>query len=287
MKNHPELVAELPCDVVALVWGYEEDHPYKEECALFANSGVPFYVCPGTSSWNSFVGRIDNALGNIENAIQNGKKHGAVGLLLTDWGDNGHPQHLPISMIPIAYAASLSWNSSAELPREKLLEQTDAHIFKTNVTLSKRLYILGNFYKGLSVQIPNASVYFLAMMFPERFAETVETLTVEDFKKMEEDLEHVETIIRELQSIHEAMDQRFLVDQIINNAEMLKLSMKWILLMRECGNVEKIPPERWKSFRENFKNMLKNYEKLWLELNRSGGLKQSVEKLTRVLKLRD
>lgn len=287
MKNHPELVAELPRDVVALVWGYEEDHPYKEECALFANSGVPFYVCPGTSSWNSFVGRIDNALGNIENAIQNGKKHGAVGLLLTDWGDNGHPQHLPISMIPIAYAASLSWNSSAELPREKLLEQTDAHIFKTNVTLSKRLYILGNFYKGLSVQIPNASVYFLAMMFPERFVETVETLTVEDFKKMEEDLEHVETIIRELQSIHEAMDQRFLVDQIINNAEMLKLSMKWILLMRECGNVEKIPPERWKSFRENFKNMLKNYEKLWLELNRSGGLKQSVEKLTRVLKLRD
>lgn len=287
MKNHPELVTELPCDVVALVWGYEEDHPYKEECALFANSGVPFYVCPGTSSWNSFVGRIDNALDNIENAIQNGKKHGAVGLLLTDWGDNGHPQHLPISMIPIAYAASLSWNSSAELPGEKLLEQTDAHIFKTNVTLSKRLYILGNFYKGLSVQIPNASVYFLAMMFPERFAETVETLTVEDFKKMEEDLEHVETIIRELQSIHEAMDQRFLVDQIINNAEMLKLSMKWILLMRECGNVEKIPPERWKSFRENFKNMLKNYEKLWLELNRSGGLKQSMEKLTRVLKLRD
>lgn len=283
MKNHPELVAELPCDVLALVWGYEKDHPYEEECTLFANNGVPFYVCPGTSSWNSFVGRIDNALGNIKNAIQSGEKHGAVGLLLTDWGDNGHPQHFPISMIPIVYAASLSWNGSAELSTEKLLEQTDVHIFKTNLALSKKLYTLGNFYKGLSVQIPNASVYFLAMMFPERSVEMVETLTLEDFKKVKEDLEQVEIIIRELQAIGETIDQKSLVDQIVNNTEMLKLSMEWMLLVKEYGNVEKIPPERWKSFREDFENMLRNYEKLWLEWNKPGGLKQSVEKLTRVL----
>lgn len=285
MKNHPELVSELPRDIVALVWGYEEDHPYREECALFANNGVPFYVCPGTSSWNSFAGRIDNALGNIKNAIQNGKRHGVVGLLLTDWGDNGHPQHLPISMIPIAYTASLSWNCSSELSTEKLLEQTDMYVFKTNAALSKKLYTLGNFYKSLSVQIPNASVYFLAMMFPEKFIEMAETLTEEDFKKMKEDLEQVENMIRELQTIRETIDRKSLVDQIVNNAEMLKLSMEWMSLIREYGNVEKIPHDRWKSFRENFENMLRNYEKLWLESNRPGGLKQSSEKLTCVLRL--
>ncbi|MCX7813715.1 MAG: family 20 glycosylhydrolase [Pseudothermotoga sp.] len=286
IKNHPELVAELPKDIVALIWGYEEAHPYWEECALFAGSGVPFYVCPGTSSWNSFVGRIDNALKNIENAIQNGKKHGAIGFLLTDWGDNGHPQHLPISIVPIAHAASLGWNGSVELSPEKLLEQTDVHIFKSNVALSRKLYVLGNLYKKVSVQIPNASMYFLTMMLPERFLESIKAMGEEDIKKMRENIEQVEVMIQQLRSIRDKTDLESWINQIINNAEMLRLSMEWIVLMNEHKDIEKIPRERWGSFEEEFEHTLKDYEKLWLELNKPGGLKQSAEKLARVLNLR-
>ena len=28
------------------------DHPFDANCAKFAASGIPFYVCPGTSTWN-------------------------------------------------------------------------------------------------------------------------------------------------------------------------------------------------------------------------------------------
>jgi hexosaminidase len=107
--QHPELIAELPRDVIALEWGYEADHPFDEDGAKFAQAGIPFYVCPGTSSWNSIVGRTDNALANLRNAAENGLKHGAIGYLITDWGDNGHWQSLPFSYIGFAYGAAVSW----------------------------------------------------------------------------------------------------------------------------------------------------------------------------------
>src|SRR5207245_135078 len=51
--HYPELVKELPKDVVALNWGYEASHPFEREAGIFAKSEVPFYVCPGTSTWMS------------------------------------------------------------------------------------------------------------------------------------------------------------------------------------------------------------------------------------------
>jgi hexosaminidase len=62
--NQPELIPQLPPDAIALNWGYEADHPFDAEAARFCQSGVPFYVCPGTSSWCSIAGRTDNMLAN-------------------------------------------------------------------------------------------------------------------------------------------------------------------------------------------------------------------------------
>ena len=48
--KHPELVGELPKDMIALDWGYEGNHPFMDEAAKFHEAGLDFYVCPGTSS---------------------------------------------------------------------------------------------------------------------------------------------------------------------------------------------------------------------------------------------
>lgn len=117
--HHPELISELPRDAIALNWGYEADHPFERETALFAESGVQFYVCPGTSTWMTLIGRHDNALQNLRAAARSGKAHGAVGYLNTDWGDGGHPQPLAVSYAPFLAGAALSW--CAESFREDLL----------------------------------------------------------------------------------------------------------------------------------------------------------------------
>lgn len=109
VMQHPELVSELPKDVIAMEWGYEAEHPFDRDGARFAEAGIRFYVCPGTSSWISLVGRTQNALGNLLNAAENGKKYGAMGYLNTDWGDYGHWQPLPVSYAGFAYGAGVSW----------------------------------------------------------------------------------------------------------------------------------------------------------------------------------
>jgi hexosaminidase len=111
--KYPALIRELPRDLIALNWGYEHNHPFAKEAAQFAKAGVPFYVCPGTSTWMTLLGRHDNALANLRAAARAGKKAGAIGYLNTDWGDGGHPQPLAVSWTLFAAGAALAWNSKA------------------------------------------------------------------------------------------------------------------------------------------------------------------------------
>ena len=110
--HYPELVKELPQDVVALNWGYEAGHRFDRECGIFAKSKIPYYACPGTSTWMTLVGRHDNAFANLKEAAHAGKKHGAAGYLNTDWGDGGHPQPLAVSYLPFILGAATSWCAS-------------------------------------------------------------------------------------------------------------------------------------------------------------------------------
>jgi hypothetical protein len=103
------LIKELPRDVIALNWGYEKDHPFEREARTFAQSKLQFYMCPGTSTWMSLIGRHDTAFANLHSAADAGRKHGALGYLNTDWGDGGHPQPLAVSYAPYLVGAAVSW----------------------------------------------------------------------------------------------------------------------------------------------------------------------------------
>ena len=107
--HHPELIPELSREVIALNWGYEANHPFAREARQFARSGIPFYVCPGTSTWMTLIGRHDNALQNLKAAAEAGRNQGAIGYLNTDWGDGGHPQPLAVSYLPYLVGATHSW----------------------------------------------------------------------------------------------------------------------------------------------------------------------------------
>lgn len=94
IMERPDLVPELPTGVTPVIWGYEADSPFTEQCHTVAKAGFRdhFYVAPGAGNWNSFSGRLDVAEANIRLAAEQGHAHGARGLLLTAWGDNGHHQ---------------------------------------------------------------------------------------------------------------------------------------------------------------------------------------------------
>ena len=114
ISRNPELTAEIPKDITLLEWRYESFQDFEKICKIYQAAGLRYMVCPGTSSWTSFTGRTENMLANIENAVQNGIKYGADGMLITDWGDSPHLQYLTVSYAGLAYGAALSWNDSPD-----------------------------------------------------------------------------------------------------------------------------------------------------------------------------
>ena len=109
LLHHPDLVSELPEDVILLDWHYEAEDEYPS-VDLFADHGRTFWVCPGTSSWNTLFPRIENSNGNIRNLARAGARRGAEGLLNTDWGDHGHYQPLGQSWYGYAFGAAQAWS---------------------------------------------------------------------------------------------------------------------------------------------------------------------------------
>ena len=186
-RKHPELVADLP-ELVALVWHYEapgdpealpseiaellEEFGYTRESLrgfegqvpTFGDAGCPYWVCPGTSTWNTLVGRLPNARGNLLDAARTGAAHGAGGYLITDWGDNGHMQPPSVSFPPLVYGAAVSWclESSRDLDLPATL---DALVFgDASGELGGALEELGSAYLRTGQLVPNGSPLFTALL---------------------------------------------------------------------------------------------------------------------------
>ncbi len=151
--KYPKLISQLPKNAVALNWGYEANHPFEREAAQFAKAEIPFYVCPGTSTWQTLVGKHDNALANLKAAATAGKKFGAMGFLITDWGDGGHPQPLAVSWPMFAAGATLAWNSKG-FDEGKLIPVLSRDIFGKS-KIADAAVDLGFLHKKLGIKAPN------------------------------------------------------------------------------------------------------------------------------------
>ena len=135
--NHPELVDELPRDSIPMLWGYEANHPFESETRHLLASGLDYYVCPGTSSWQSLAGRFSNMVENIEGAVLHGRSNGAVGVMVTDWGDRGHLQPQTASYAGWIAAADLAWNANSPAERrspDAMAELLSIHAFEEELS---------------------------------------------------------------------------------------------------------------------------------------------------------
>ena len=153
--KYPALIRELPRDIIALNWGYEADHPFARETTQFAKAKIPFYVCPGTSTWQTLIGKHDNAFANLHAAARAGKKSGALGYLITDWGDGGHPQPLAVSWPLLAAGAGLAWNAKA-LDDKALLAVLSRDVYEDpSGKVAAAAHNLGFAHLKLGVKAPN------------------------------------------------------------------------------------------------------------------------------------
>ncbi len=155
LAHHPGVLGELPDNVVVADWGYEADHPFDSRTATLAAAGRQHWVCPGTSSWQSLLGRTTNMRANTIGAARAAGTSGATGLLMTEWGDWGHHQPAAVSLPGFAFGAAMSWCSA-----------TNSDIDLAEVTDSAAV-ALGDVYLATGAQRPNCSAFVRHLYLPQ------------------------------------------------------------------------------------------------------------------------
>jgi hypothetical protein len=113
VRKYPEEIPNIPSDVTVLDWNYDSDHDFNT-IEDFKKAGLDFIACPGTSSWVSLFPRLPEAQANIHGFAEAALRHGATGLLNTDWGDGGHYNFMEYSWHGYLFGAEQAWNTKAD-----------------------------------------------------------------------------------------------------------------------------------------------------------------------------
>jgi len=288
--KHPELIKELPNNITCMIWGYRANHPFNTQAAKFKKANIPFYVCPGTSSWRSIIGRTDNALKNQINAAENGIKYGAVGYLNTDWGDSGHPQQLISSYAPFVYGAAVSWSlkDNRELDINGILNR---YIYKdpTNKT-SQIIYDLGNINQLMDPNnIFNMSFYDLLKNVDKPLSEQKQTkkLTV---AQLSTTIKALESIIERIATIKASAKDAVIIQDEIRNSAKLAIHACHIGLAKlktTDGTLNSISTDDKYKLASELDAIIAEYKEIWMLRNRIGGLSDSVEYLMKTRRAYD
>jgi hypothetical protein len=271
--KHNGVIPALPHDVVALVWGYEADHPFAEQCPRFEEASIPFFVCPGTSGWNSITGRTDNALANLLSAAEHGIKNGAVGYLIADWGDNGHWQPFPVSFLPIGAGAMHAWCLKTSRDAD-LMATLNLHVFRDKAgRLAQIARDLGNAHQKLELPLHNASALFKLL----HQSSIDDLLGKMDLAKVEPTRAQIETAAADLDKIDLARKDAALIrDEFALAANML---------LHACNRADAVgsgkvkEPKTRAALTDEIARILTEFHRVWLARSRPGGFKDSLRAL--------
>jgi hypothetical protein len=277
LAEHPELIAHLPGDVTVCEWGYEDWHPFGPRTKQLAEAGLPFWVCPGTSSWLTILGRTTNMIGNCRVAAETGLANAASGVLNTDWGDMGHLQYLPVSEPGFAYGAAVSWCLDANRDLD-LGAALDVHAFDDPAgEVGATLLRLGDAYLDVAPKIWNMSVLTMHLYWPQlQLGRTFsDGLTIDDLLGVEQTLADA---VRRLERARPGRpDGALVLDELRAGAALVGLLCRDARARLEAdGWLASVPDSRRQELAADLDPLIETHRRLWLARNRPGGLDDSV-----------
>jgi len=271
MLHQPELIGELPKDAIALEWGYDADHPFNKHGALFEKAGKPFYVCPGTSSWNALTGRTANCLGNLANAAQNGLRHGAVGYLITDWGDGGHHQYLPISYPGIFAGATLSWRAKQGKEPDVGAAMNSMAFRDATGRLGNMLLELGRTNELVPRRFDNCTVFNQLIFSEIGNKHALKDVTAASLRKCVARFDELAGEIGRTRP--QAADGELVKAELLNAIAMARCGAERGLAGLDPRHCDRA------ALRHALQHVISEHERLWLARNRPGGLNESSARL--------
>jgi hypothetical protein len=285
--ERPDLVPRLPAEgIIALEWGYEPDHPFDQHLEILQNARVPFYVCPGTGSWNSLVGRLPETLVNIQCAARSGRHHGAEGILVTDWGDNGHLQPLSSSLAGLLAGAAAAWNVDRCISEADVAELLGTHVFRDGAgNMARAAVILASAHRACGALPKNSTALFWLLVAPG------DQLTHARYQGLS-----AGGIEQSRQRIDDALAMLAAAEPVGPDAALGLRELSWAgrllrlacdlgaarLALDRCAPLAAIPTETARALSDQLEPLRNEHETIWLARNRPGGRRDSLVRLERL-----
>jgi hexosaminidase len=193
--NHPDLLPGVPRDMVAMNWSYGAQASFEARINLFKKAGLEQFVCPGVSTWNQIFPNNDTASVNITNFVRDGQRAGVLGVMNTEWDDDGETL-FENAWYGVALGAAASWQA-APLDLAAFERDFDWAFFRhEGDELTKATRTLGGVNTLLGIN--QTDELFWRDPFTDDFQEAVARKLEEKTREMRLDAEEVEeTIIRE------------------------------------------------------------------------------------------
>ena len=283
LRALPELVGRIPDGVTICEWGYDADFDFSGRAAVLAAAQRPFWVCPGTSSWLSILGRFTNMVGNCSAAVEAALEHGGSGLLNTDWGDRGHLQYLPISEPGFAYGAAVSW--CLETNRElDVAAALDLHCYDDRAgQLGAALVALGDSHRELGPQVGNVASSVLHLYYPQLQLGRGPLAGVKagEYAAIRASLAAAEE--RLVRARPGRADGALVIAELRNGIALVDLLCRDAQARLEGdGSIASVPAATRADLSRDLDAVIAAHDTLWHARNRPGGFVDSVAHLTRL-----
>ncbi len=272
LRDDPARITEFPESAIPVAWGYEADHPFDPECEAFATAGRDFLVAPGDSSWNSFSGRLDTCGPNLEKAARAAKDHGAMGLLLTSWGDMGHQQVWPTRLAGLVGFSSITWNQG-EIQPGMIEHALNRFIFIDESGAMGKFWVdFGRMdsHIGFQLKPENSSFPYDALYAPvSRLRQALRKQSADLFFPAFSWLDSCEKELARAKL--GSADRTWLLTESQLAVEMTRVG----LLKAEAA----LKNEDHLTAFKNWDSILQTFQAAWRHRNREGGLAESLERL--------
>lgn len=277
LARHPEILPEFPKNLTVIDWGYDYKHDFDLRASRLHQQNLTFMLAPGTSSWCSFAYRHRDMIGSTNQAVQALKTHEGQGLLMTDWGDYGHPQPLCFSYPGLAYAASETWTMNGHYEEvEAWLKQ---YVFMNRPQQAEWIRRIGEYSMMEDRHISNGTMAFRSWMMAGFYHQ--DSLR-EQFSTWKIALEKVALSLASSRSILESLEQiahemgscTSLVDREIRQSMRL---IELGVLLNQMINHHIDHLDRCRRLMDEIDH---DYASVWLERNKPSGLDRSMRRIT-------
>lgn len=283
--ENPEILDKLPDDVIVADWWYDAGYKFTEHARSFSERGLSFYLCVGTSSWLSLGGRWENARQNILEAVEASRAYAPLGLMITDWGDQGHFQQLAVSVPMLAFFGLGAWDTSFSSDvkgwERAALDFVADNVYKS-MALSEAAYELANLPIITEAGWHNTSPLAVILIdhFYPYYRKSYSELRNRSFDKER-------GVIEKARSLISSASDSVWKDELAFTCDILDFScdLAESFLATPDFKASQIDSALASDLYSRLERLVDEYEVRWLMRNRMGGLADSVGRLKGIFDL--